>query len=228
MRMDEKSFVRDYALTSYTFDGGTEDYLIARLIFRNMKGRRILNLGCGPIEPVISVFYPNPKEVVAVDRLKANLDFAKHNANELSDNITRAERYRHRYLSRTYSRPRIRYVKGDVAGKFKLGKFDSVMQIGCFACLTSVADFQKAVDNTYDYLRKGGTLLMVNWKSGDMKVKRPYKFNGPLSSYPERLYRPSLENAGFRVKEMHTTSSLLGKGTRKMGYIKIVWAIAVK
>ena len=75
--MDINEYVHDYALTAYSFDGNAEDNTIAELIYKNVKGKKVLDLGCGPTEPVLSIFYPEAKEVVAVDRLQENISFTK-------------------------------------------------------------------------------------------------------------------------------------------------------
>lgn len=223
--MNAKDFVRNYALTCYVFDGNEEDYLIAKLVHKYMRGRRVLDLGCGPVAPILALFYPGAEEAVAVDRLKENIDFAKNNVHELDEIMKRALDYKHRRLSRKDSRPVLKLLLGDVTKKLKIGKFDSVMQIGCFGALDTEKQFQSAVDNAYGYLKKNGILLMVNWLDEKAKVKRPFHFNGNVKMLD--VYVSSLVKPGFKIKEMHTTSKL-SKETRKMGYNRIVWAVAKK
>jgi len=220
-----KAFVHDYALNCYTFDGEQEDYLIGRLIHRYMRGKRVLDLGCGPVVPIMNVFYTEAKEVVAVDRLKANLDFVKNNSHELDAVVQSARKYKHQYLSRKDVNPKIRLVQGDVTKRLNIGRFDSVMQIGCFAALDTVEQFQTAVNHTYSYLKKGGTLLMMNWLDEKGKVKRPYHFNGKVSAL--EIFEKSMKKAGFKIRELHTTSTL-SKETKKLGYTRIIWTIAKK
>lgn len=221
--MPVKSFVRNYALTCYPFLGEQEDYFVAKLIHKYMRGDRVLDLGCGPVVPVTSIFYPDAKEVVAIDRLQANLDFVKYNAYELNDIIRRAYAYKHHYLSQKDSHPKIKLVKGDVTTRLSVGKFDSAMNMGCFGALDTAEQFQKAVDNAYYCLKDGGTLLMVNWVGG---VKRPHHFNGKV--HEPYVYEPSMKKAGFEIQEMHITGKVLCKETRRMGYDKIIWAISNK
>lgn len=222
--MSATSFVRHYALSCYTFDE-EEDYLIGRLIHKHMHGKRVLDLGCGPVAPLTSVFYPQAKEVIAIDRLKANLDFARYNAHELDKIKQRAIAYKHHYLSKKDVHPRIRLIQGDVTEKLSVGKFDSVMQIGCFGALDTKEQFQKAVSHAYHYLKKGSTLLMVNWLDERKKVKRPFHFNGKVNSL--QLYKPCMKKAGFTIKEFHTTSRISNE-TKRLGYTRIVWAVAKK
>ncbi len=219
------SFIRKYALTSYTFEGDKEDYFVARLIHRYMRGRRVLDLGCGPVVKILSIFYPDAREVVGVDRLQENLDFVKNNTHDLDAIMKRANAYQHHYLSKKKPNDplKITLVKGDVRKKLPLGKFDSVMNMGCFGALDTPEDFYQAVKNAYGYLKKGGTLLMVNW-IGD--VKRPYRFNGKI--YEPAVYRPALEKAGFIIKELHFTAAAISPETRRMGYRGIIWAVAKK
>ncbi len=215
-RLMKSEYPEVYAKTAYRFDGNAEDYLVGKLIFKYMKGERVLDLGCGPTEPILSVFYPEAREVVAVDTLQANLDFAKRKANSMASIIKLAKRYRLEHLSRKLNTLKIRYVKGDVTKKAKLGKFDSVMQIGCFGTLSSVAEFQLAVSNSYSYLKKRGTLLMVNWVE-----KREGR-----SLDCSKLYRPSAKIAGFKKIETHSMSRGLSHYSKREDYSKIAWAVA--
>ncbi len=224
-----KSFVRDYALSCYYFDGGEEaqeDYLVGRLICKYMKGKRVLDLGCGPVVAITSVFYPEAEEVVAVDKLKENIDFARNNSHELGAFVNNARKYKNKYLLKHDVTPKIRLVRGDIRKKLSIGKFDSVMQIGCFACVRTAEEFQKSIDNSYRYLKKGGTLLMLNWFNDRREVKRPFNFNGPVNA--TLLIKPALKKSGFRIKEYHITRSILCPETRKLGYNGIVWAVAIK
>lgn len=216
-------FVREYALTCYTFDGNPEDRFVARLIHKFMRGRRVLDLGCGPVVPVTSLFYPAASEVVAVDRLQANLEFVIHHADELEQNVRRAIAYRRRYLSQRLEPRRVMLVKGDVTERLSIGVFDAVMNLGCFGALNNEAEFRAAVRHAYSYLRPNGTLLMVNWVG---QVRRPFHFNGHV--HEPSVYEPSLEEAGFRIRELHTTSQVLADATRRMGYNQIIWAVARK
>lgn len=221
--MSLRSFVRHYALTCYPFEGDKEDRFIATLIHHYMRGKRVLDLGCGPVVPVVGVFYPNATEVVAVDRLQANLDFVKYHSDELRDIIARAQNYKRRYLSKKITTPRYTLLKGDITKKLRVGSFDSVMNLGSFGALNSPRQFQLAVNHAYSYLKKGGTLLMVNWVGA---VKRPYNFNGKV--YEPDVFKPSLLKAGFTIQELHLTGAVLSKETKKMGYSKIIWAVAKK
>lgn len=221
-------YVRNYALSCYGFNRNSkEDHFIARLIHENMQGTRVLDLGCGPVVAVTSVFYPNAKKVVAVDRLRENLVFVKNHSEELDDVVKRAKEYRAKYLSKSAKNPDIKLLRASVVSRLKIGKFDSAMQIGCFGCLDSREDFQKAINNAYAYLKRGGTLLMVNWLGDkhdpdDMKNR----FDGDIGILD--IYIPSLERAGFKVKKFHKVSAVLSKWTREMGYDQMIYAVCKK
>ncbi len=221
--MGIKSFVRNYALHTYAFKGCKEDYFVATLIHKYMRGTRVLDLGCGPVVRITSIFYPDAKKVVAVDRLQTNLDFIRRKSSELRDIIQRARFYKRRYLSKTDSNLKIRLVKGDVTKRLCVGTFDSVMNLGCFGALDTAKQFQAAVNHAYHYLKKGGTLLMVNWVG---KANRPYHFNGKV--HEPDVFAPSLKKAGFKIRELHVTSSVVSAETKKMGYKKIIWAVGEK
>lgn len=221
--MSIKDFVRDYALTCYTFEGIEEDYFIVRLIYKYMKGKRVLDLGCGPVVSITSIFYPEAKEVVAVDRLQANLDFVKNNSNELGKITERAAKYRKRFLSKKLIKPKIKLIRDDVVKTLNIGRFDSVMALGCFGALSTNDEYQKAIKNVYGYLKKGGTFFILSWIGS---VKRPYKFNGPVKD--EEILIPCLKKAGFKIKEFHKTKSVISEDTKNLGYNEIMWAIARK
>lgn len=219
--MSVASFVRHYALNCYTFEGDPEDYLVARLIYRYMRGKRVLDLGCGPVATVLGVFYPEATEIVAVDRLRENLDFIKNNSDKLAPIITRAKNYRRRYLGKKEIHPTIRLLRGDFTKRLPVGAFDAVMQIGAFGALDTAEQFQAAVKQAYQYVKPGGTLLMINWV-GD--ATRPYRFNGAVDEL--KLFKPSLKRAKFKILKLHVTSAL--GASRKQGYNKIIWAVAKK
>lgn len=223
-----KKFVKDYALTAYTFNGIPEDRFIAKLISTYMRGKRVLDLGCGPVLPITSLFYRDAEEVVGVDIFPENLDFIRDNSSDLSQIIDRAIRYRNRYIFERNTKPRVKLTLGDITEKLPLGKFDSVMQLGCFGCLDTDEQFQAAVDNAYTYLKPGGTLLMVTWLDDKpaSKVDREYHFNGDVNA--KDLYIPCLEKAGFKIQDMHKLSSILSEDSKKMGYKKVLWAACRK
>ena len=162
---------------------------------------------------------------MAFDWIMESLDLVKNNSHELNDFVQRAKAYKCKYLYSKNIEPTIKLLVGNVKKKMDLGHFDSVIQIGCFACLDTVEEFEKAVDHTYHYLNKNGTLLMVNWLDEKHKVLRPYHFNGKVNC--RTIYKSSMEKAGFKVLELHTTSNL-SKETKKMGYTRIIWAVAKK
>lgn len=229
MPKNMEKIVREYALATYTFNKDYDGYLALKLINKHMTGKRVLDLGCGPIVAITSLFYPEAREVVALDRLKENIDFARDHSSELQELIDKAKTYKHRFLSKQDQSPNISYVVGDVTKKYDLGKFDSVMQVGCFGCLSDFEDFQKAVNNTYAYLKKGGTLLMLNWSAAKLNEDRPLNNNGKSKNEVDVLsaYKPAMLNAGYRILDLHTTTQL-SDDSKRIGYDKIIWAVARK
>ncbi len=229
--MTTKSFVKNYAMTKYTFDKDSDNFLIAKLIHGYMTGKRVLDLGCGPVVPITSLFYPEADEVVAVDMSTENLDFIKRHSGDLDQIKDRALRYKHRFLSKIDRNPKIKLVRGNVLKKLNVGKFDSAMQVGCFGCLRNTGEFQKAIDNVYHYLKKNGKFLMVNWlenKKRDSRFNKKQiknRFEGTANC--RENYVPCLKKAGFKLLEFHTTSKI-GELSRKKGYKKIIWAVGKK
>ncbi|MCL5429990.1 MAG: class I SAM-dependent methyltransferase [Candidatus Marsarchaeota archaeon] len=225
--MELQKYIRDYALNAYLFDGNAEDEFVGKLIFKYVKGKRVLDLGCGPTEPILSVFYPEAEEVVAVDSLKANIDFGKKNSPQMKKIIGRALAYKNHELSNINKNPKIKYMIGDVTKNLRVGKFDSAMQIGCFGCLGTAKRFQKAVENAYKHLKKDGTLLMMNWEErvpGE-SPNEPYYTSAPIDCAP--LYVPALRNAGFHMTHVHSFRKLK-KDSKDVGFTRIIWAVAKK
>lgn len=224
--MEINTFVEDYALNWYRFNEkiDVESKFIANLIFKYMKGERILDLGCGPVVPISSIFYENAKEIVCVDLSQENIDFIDKFYYKVNHIVDEAKLYKEKYFTKKKIAPKIQLICGSVTNYLpELGTFDCIMNMGCFGSLNSNDEFEAAVSNAYKYLKEDGTLLMINW-IGD--VSRPFNFNGKVDE--EDIYIPALKNAGFKIDELHIQSDILSQETKDMGYKKIIWAIAKK
>ena len=53
----------------------------------------------------------------------------------------------HWFLSKKLIKPKIKLTQGDVVKKLNIGKFDSVMALGCFGALNTADEYQKAINN---------------------------------------------------------------------------------
>ena len=238
-----QKMVADYAEHYYTFVNDPEAFLIAELISRHMTGRKVLDLGCGPVHHIHMLFLRNARETVGLDVDQENLDFVsscKENGRILKNQLY-ALRYMYFYILKQplpinpeeVIRDRYDRIKtlrqGNLVERVKDYKnaFDSVMEIGSFGGLDSVEEFKRAVSNAHDYLRRGGTFLMVNWLQSRYR-KNPYLFNGSVVSLIQASDYPAiLRKARFKLVSLDETSRV-SKPTRDLGYKSIVYAVAKK
>lgn len=214
-----------YAHCFYQFTGDPEDRLIASLINQHMKGERVLDLGCGPVVPITSLFFPQAKTVVAVDFSQKVLDYAQ-NAESLEEQIRAAKQHRDDGFVINPNNPTIEFRLGDFTKDlgFK-SEFDSVMQIGGFGCVQHNQDFVDAVGLAHKYLKPDGKLLMMNWIEEGEKGSR-FSFGGRVNE--RELYEPSLQQAGFQIDRIHEDPNLLGEASREAGYSSLIYALATK
>ena len=208
--------VAAYAERAYAEMSDPEDRLVARLIHRHVRGRRVLDLGCGPVPHITSRFLPEAERVVAVDVLPENLAFARAALRSPPLRSREAEAFERRLLGRAPRRPRVRLMQGDVRDRLPLRGFDAAMQIGCFACVDSADEFRLAVSHVARYLRPGAPFLMVNWVQPREDARRGVDCRV--------LVRPAMAEAGFDVEEHHDVSAP-SAGSRRLGYARIVWAL---
>lgn len=214
-----------YARCFYQFTGDPEDYLIATLINQHMKGERVLDLGCGPVVPITSLFFPQAKTVIAVDFSQNVLDYAQ-NAESLEKQIRAAKQHRDGGFVINPSNPTIEFRLGDFTKDLGFNsEFDSVMQIGGFGCVQHNKDFFGAVRLAHKYLKPGGTLLMMNWIEEGEKGSR-FSFGGRVNE--RELYQPSLQQAGFQIDRIEEDPNLLGQASREAGYSSLIYALATK
>ena len=240
--MDIDNFIDDYAENNYDFEGDTESYFIAKLIYHHARGEKVLDLGCGPVHHLLALFIKDYKMSFLLDLHQENLDYINKckNHNYISKVHCAAFEYRRRYLrdSSDYSLSDAikciyskisRYQQGNVLTKYEhlKNKFDCIMQIGCFGALDSYEQFNTAIINANHYLKKGGVLIMANWiqtSFGD----RPFSFNGKVSSYLNKAnYNYGIRSTGMRIikyGEFKKISDL----SKKQGYSSILYAVAKK
>jgi NNMT/PNMT/TEMT family len=241
--VNKKKFIEDYAMSAYIFHNDPEGFLVAKLIFNYMKGKEVLDLGCGPVHHILSLFFRDALHTTAIDLHQENLDFierCKKNSIVLSPQIS-ALTYFYRYLKKE------RQVKSQEAlikeNYNKIGqllnedvsmriegfneKFDSVMQIGCFGAFDTLEQFRLAVANSASYIRPEGTLLMVNWLQPCF-TKRPYRFNGKVSSsLDKKEYSKAATDSGLTIELLKTTTNISVE-SKMHGYDKIIYLVAHK
>lgn len=240
---DHHECVADYAEHYYTFVNDPDAFLVAELISRFMTGRKVLDLGCGPVHHIHMLFLRNAQETVGLDVDQENLDFVsscKENGQILKNQLS-ALKYLYFYILKQPlpSNPekairdcydRIKTLRqGSLVDRVKGYKnaFDSVMEIGSFGGLQSVDEFKQAVSNAHSYLRRGGTFLMVNWLQPRYR-KNPYLFNGRVVSLIQASDYPAiLKKVRFKLISLDETSRV-SKPTRDLGYKSIVYAVAKK
>ncbi len=95
--MDKQTldFITHYALTCYNYSGDCkEEKIIASLIYSYMQGARILDMGCGPVSPILAQFFPEATDLVAFDKLPENIAFMQKYSDRISHIISQAAEYR--------------------------------------------------------------------------------------------------------------------------------------
>lgn len=242
LQMDEKQFSQEYAETSYTFKSPT-DPIIASLIFDNLKGDSVLELGCGPTHNVLALLLPDFPNTTAIDILDENIDYllqCKKNQ-VITTNQLEAIKFRCKLEGSIFDKSQaisdiksmydriIEITKHDVRNLKReyVGKFDSALQIGCFGCLDNILEFHEAVKNVFKYLKNGGHFLMVNWLQENFQ-ERPYGFNGKLSSVlTKEMYGDVLEKSGFSLIEIDETKEISDLA-KKFGDTSMLWSVVQK
>ena len=249
--LDQLKFAADYEASSYSFQYEQSGF-VPRKILEFATGETVLDFGCGPVLNVLGLFFKNAKTIVGFDKLQTNLDFLQH----LIDNktITENQRKAFSYLKNDiqahaiveksdiakYSADDIERHVHELYGKIILrqgdvlvrdstliNRFDSIVQSGCFGCLTDEEEFDVATENACIYLKPGGKILMINWLQNEHHVK-PFNFNGPFSCrLNESTYEQALAKAGLKIEILERSDELTTR-SRSQGNVAILWAVAVK
>jgi cyclopropane fatty-acyl-phospholipid synthase-like methyltransferase len=241
--VNKKEFIEDYAMNAYIFHKDPEGFLVAKLIFNYMRGKNVLDLGCGPVHHILSLFFRDAVQTTAVDLHQENLDFikkCKKNSLALPCQIS-AISYLYRYLLKekhgksqeilikeNYNKIK-RLIQANVLTRIEDFKtrFDSVMQIGCFGALNTLNQYRLAVSHSACYIRPGGTLLMVNWLQPNFMV-RPYSFNGRVSSVLDKKeYGQAVIDSGLMINMLKTTTNISVE-SKMHGYDKMIYLVAHK
>lgn len=186
--------------------------LIAETIARHSVGGNVLDLGCGPMLPAWALFHPKLKSISGMDRNSENLATIKSLATKRKQPPVFAEFYKMALalnpkglaLNEIF-RTKLRDLRqGDVTEIERdwVGKFNTVTQIGCFACLDQDTDIMMAIRHVAEYLRPGGVFISVMWSAkpgfvedplwgGEVRTGRAEKLN--LSLYREFMASYGLE-----------------------------------
>lgn len=243
MQQTPAEFAAEYAKYNYSFLEDPESELIARLLVAHAQGPQILDLGCGPVHQSVRLFLPQNARSVGADFSTHNIEHTKGllASGEITEGNLRA-------INFLYSKIRQQELRGDPAEIIREqrkqiedlrvhdirqfepafdGKFNTVMQIGCFLSLDTLAELQKALDNVARYLVSGGVFINANWLQDEYK-ERPFGFNGKLSELLKfESYCEALQASGLTL--MQAGKSLdVHPFTKKHGYTQLVWAVLKK
>jgi SAM-dependent methyltransferase len=245
---DKYTFLNDYYRDTYDFSQ-VQSQLIANILLEHGKGERVLDLGCGPVLPILSLFLPQAVHIQGIDRLEVTADFVSQRLMnyEIDKPVASALKYlktknlhapaanllteedEKNYLVNRWSA--VAPIKTgsvlDVHSEF-IEKFDVVIQIGCFGTLQSREEFHRATYLATSYLRRGGTLIMATWAQ-DIYKERPFQFNSALSTeINESFYSAVLNDIdGLTDAEVRVFNDL-GPTSKERGYNKIVYSAARK
>ena len=235
--------VESYAEHYYTFVNDPEAFLVADLISKHMTGERVLDLGCGPVHHILMLFLRNARQTVGLDIDEESLAYIAYcrDQGHILINQLAAVRYLYwhvleqplppnpeKFILKYYER--IQDLRlGNILEEIPEydNAFDSVMEIGGFGGLKSIAQYEQAVGMAYHYLKPGGRLLMLDWLQNRFK-RSAYRFSGRVVS----LIRPAdypeiLRTAGFKIILLDETDRI-SKPTRDLGCRRIVYAVAEK
>ena len=136
-----------------------------------IKGKRILNLGCGPNLYDDVLFFNNfPEEIIGIDINKNNIKFlreSKHKELIKSKNILKNKRVK------------VKLMVGDITkfNKEFIGKFDCVYAMGVIGMFEKTK-LKKLLKIIYSYLKKGGLFLDIDWADSQLS---PEKYNERLN-----------------------------------------------
>jgi SAM-dependent methyltransferase len=243
MTQTPAEFATEYAKYNYSFLDDPESELIARLLVTHAHGPRILDLGCGPVHHSVRLFLPKDALSTGADISSDNINHSKKilESGEISEGNLRAIKFLYTKIQQKIApddpasliREQRQQIENlcvhdirDFEPSFG-GNFDTVMQIGCFLSLNTLAELQSALDNVNRYLVPGGVFINANWLQDEYK-ERPFGFNGKLSELLKfESYCEALQSSGLSL--MQAGKSLdVHPFTKKHGYTQLVWAVLRK
>lgn len=178
MKRADSRTLHQYLDQEWTFDDDDDDLVaVASAIHAWAVPGDWLDLGCGPLLTVWPMFAPAQVEVWGCDKEPDIAAF--HNVlrdqplGEWPVQLLRAVTFFNRQFADS-TRPRrvrtcIDRLRGVVTASVLhrqpawAGAFDTVVQIGCFGCLDSIASLRDALKLVTEYLRPGGRFISATW-----------------------------------------------------------------
>lgn len=170
-----------------------------------IKGKKVLCLGCGPnLYDDLQFFKRYPEEIVGIDINKENINFLKKSRNpELIK----------QKLKLIKKRVKIKLIKGNILKKRNnfVNKFDTIYATGVVGMFEE-KQLRKLLKILYDYLKEGGTFLDVDWTDCQLTSKKYeerksfewYSNNGPSIKKIGKIFRENkfkvLKHRIYRVK----------------------------
>jgi len=164
--------------------------------FRHVTGKKVLNLGCGPmLYDNMLRFGEMPETYVGLDLNAASFEFLENSDHPaLVEARTKAEALC----------PDIQFIAGDVFDHMaKLeGQFDTVLGIGFFGTFEGQL-FDDLVAATHQMLKPDGQLLKMTWHGAqrtarETEDKLKYRYDNEIEPPAEELVR-LIEAQGFSL-----------------------------
>lgn len=186
--------------------------------FRHVTGKKVLNLGCGPmLYDNLLRFGENPDTYIGLDLNAASFDFLK-NSDHPALLAARAEAQ-----ARCED---IRFISGNVFDHVTdlESQFDTVLGIGFFGTFEGQL-FDDLVQATHKMLKPGGRLLKITWhgaqrSASETAKKLKYRYDNEIEPPAEELVR-LIEAQGFAID----TNDILNCPPDTIGWDKIQVAV---
>ena len=245
MSQTPAEFAAEYAKYNYSFfdDPDPEPELLARLLVTHARGPRILDLGCGPVHQSVRLFLPNDSRSVGADVQPDSIEYTRKilesgqptegNLRALNFLYTKIRGQRIPDDPEMIIRDQWQHIESLLVHDIKNfepsfeGKFNTVIQIGCFLSLNTLAELQAALDHVSRYLSPGGVFLNANWLQAEYQ-ERPFGFNGKLSELLKfESYCEALQASGLILMQAGKSFEVHPL-TKKHGYSQLVWAVLRK
>src|SRR5581483_3144350 len=178
MRPDRSVAAAAYVRREWRFDdtGDADAAAVTDLIRRFALPGRWLDMGCGPLLTVWPMFARTHVAVVGIDRepsiaafhrrlreRRSRLPVGLRHAVDFFNALSKG----HNQSTRTTVA--IRNVEAVVIRNLLdenvdwSESFDTILQIGCFGCLNSYSELQRALRLVYRYLRPGARFISTTW-----------------------------------------------------------------
>ncbi len=195
MRQAPLSFVEKYYLDDLS-ERNTKETKWYLSFLKNIKGKRVLSLGCGPnLYDDVLFFSEIPEEIVGIDINKNNIEFLKKSKNS---ELLRCKNF---LLNKKVS---TKLIVGDILKTREefVNYFDSIYAMGTIGMLKE-KQLKDLLKDIHKYLKPKGIFLDIDWtenqlpkeKYKERKSYNWYDIKGPGISKIGKL----MKNTGFKI-----------------------------